>query len=199
MSGEIFNQLTEVYEAMIDWPKRLANEEPLYRSLFARVGVTSLVDVACGTGRHAGHVPVLGPPRGRFRSEPEDDPARPRELWPVGRPPMDRARVRRADRAAGVVRRGHLRGQFPGPCSPAGSGSSGRSGRCSRQCADDGVVVIHVLNLWHLSDGPCVWQKCRRAALPQGDVLILKGVHRCGRQGYVELLVARPGRRPADL
>ena len=31
-----------------------------------------------------------------------------------------------------------------------------------------GAIVIHVLNLWHLPDGPCVWQKCLRAMLPGG-------------------------------
>jgi hypothetical protein len=34
-----------------------------------------------------------------------------------------------------------------------------------------------------------VWQKCRRAALGGGDVLIHKGVHRCGSGGYVDLVV----------
>ena len=49
---------------------------------------------------------------------------------------------------------------------------------------------MHVLNLWRLPDGPCVWQKCQRANLPEGEVLIVKGVHRCGRQGFVDLVVA---------
>ena len=53
-----------------------------------------------------------------------------------------------------------------------------------------GIVLVHVLNLWHLPDGPCVWQKCQRASLPEGEVLIVKGVHRCGRQGFVDLIVA---------
>ena len=57
--------------------------------------------------------------------------------------------------------------------------------------------MIHALNLWHLPDGPCVWQKCRRATLPQGEVLIVKGVHRSGVRGYVELIVAGlSGQRP---
>jgi SAM-dependent methyltransferase len=55
-----------------------------------------------------------------------------------------------------------------------------------------GVVVVHVLNLWKLPDGPCVWQKCKRASLPQGDVLIVKGVHRSGPRGYVDLIVTSP-------
>ena len=54
----------------------------------------------------------------------------------------------------------------------------------------DGVVVLHVLNLWRLPDGPCVWQKCQRATLERGDVLIIKGVHRTGSSGYVDLIIA---------
>ncbi len=59
-----------------------------------------------------------------------------------------------------------------------------------------GVLLVQVLNLWWLPDGPCVWQKCHRAELPQGDVLIVKGVHRCDRHGYVELVVADPNGGP---
>ena len=53
-----------------------------------------------------------------------------------------------------------------------------------------GEVLVHLLNLWRLPDGPLVWQKCRRTTLPQGESLILKGVHRSGSKGYVELVVA---------
>ena len=53
MAGEVFGDLADVYEAMIDWPKRLAGEGPFYRRLFGRHGVRSVIDVACGTGRHA--------------------------------------------------------------------------------------------------------------------------------------------------
>ena len=52
MSGDVFNDVTDVYEAMIDWPKRLANEGRFFRRLFDNVGVRRVVDVACGTGRH---------------------------------------------------------------------------------------------------------------------------------------------------
>lgn len=53
MSEDVFSDVTDVYEAMIDWQKRLASEGRFYRSLFDRVGVHRVVDVACGTGRHA--------------------------------------------------------------------------------------------------------------------------------------------------
>ncbi|MCP4899573.1 MAG: class I SAM-dependent methyltransferase, partial [bacterium] len=53
MTEHRFDDLTDIYESIIDWPKRLANEEPLYRGLFGRVDAKSVLDVACGTGRHA--------------------------------------------------------------------------------------------------------------------------------------------------
>ena len=53
MNGPTFDDLAEVYEAMIHWPNRPANEEPFYDDLFDRAGVRSVLDTACGTGRHA--------------------------------------------------------------------------------------------------------------------------------------------------
>jgi SAM-dependent methyltransferase len=52
MSKTSFDDLADVYEAMIDWPKRLANEEPFFRWVFDRVNARSVLDVACGTGHH---------------------------------------------------------------------------------------------------------------------------------------------------
>ena len=34
MNGNLFDDLTDVYEAMINWPKRLAHEEPFFHGLF---------------------------------------------------------------------------------------------------------------------------------------------------------------------
>jgi hypothetical protein len=53
-----------------------------------------------------------------------------------------------------------------------------------------GAIVLHVLNLWRLADGPCQWQKCVRAELETGPVIIFKGVHRHGSAGYVDLVVS---------
>ena len=189
MSAAKFDDLTDVYEAMIDWPKRLAHEEPFYRRLFARIGVRSVIDVACGTGRHAA----------LFRS------------WNL--------RVEAADVSAGMIGRARaafgdspelrwsVRG-FDQPLAPAepfdaaicvGNSLALAADRGTVESAlramlaairPGGAIVVHLLNLWRLPDGPCVWQKCRRAVLPQGEVLIVKGVHRCDRSGYVELLVA---------
>ena len=54
---------------------------------------------------------------------------------------------------------------------------------------DGGVTVLQILNLWRLPDGPCVWQKCRRSQTAHGQVMVWKGVHRCGNTGFVDLLV----------
>ena len=226
----MFDDLADVYEAMIDWPKRLAHEEPFYRRLFERLGARSVVDVACGTGRHAAMFHGWG-----LRVEGADlSPAMiDRARTSFGQPDGLRWAVRAFDephRAGRTVRRRRLRGQLAGLAPDMATVQ-----RAIRQMLaavrGGGAVVIQVLNLWHLPDGPCVWQKCRRASRPggadrlrkrgqapfvrrptlrvgappgrsgkwclspfplQGDVLILKGVHRCGTRGYVELVVADP-------
>ena len=190
----MFDDLADVYEAMIDWPKRLAHEEPFYRRLFERLGARSVLDVACGTGRHAAMFHSWG-----LRVEGAD-------LSPAM---IDRARSSfgQPDGLRWAVR------AFDEPIAPAEPFDAavcvGNSlalapdmatvERAIRQMLaavrDGGAIVVQVLNLWHLPDGPCVWQKCRRAAaaVPRtGDVLILKGVHRCGDRGYVELIVTDP-------
>ena len=59
-----------------------------------------------------------------------------------------------------------------------------------------GVVVVHVLNLWRLPDGPCLWQKCVRTQRDDLPGVIAKGVHRHGTTGYVDLLVTRLAAEP---
>ena len=41
------------FVAMIAWDKRLAREGPFFKELFAGYGVRSVLDLACGPGRHA--------------------------------------------------------------------------------------------------------------------------------------------------
>ena len=185
----MFDDLTDIYEAMIDWPKRLAHETPFYRRWFERCGVRSVVDVACGTGRHAAMFHDW-----KLRVEGAD-------LSPNM---IDRAR-RQFGEPPGL--RWVVRG-FDAPIDPAEPFDAALCVGNSLALAPDtatvgrtveqmlaavrpgGLIVIHVLNLWRLPDGPCVWQKCQAALLPQGEVLIVKGIHRCGGRGYVELLVA---------
>jgi SAM-dependent methyltransferase len=183
-----FDDLTDAYEALVDWPKRLDHEAPFYRRWFSRAGVRRVVDVACGVGRHAAMFhswgltveaadlspnmlararAAFGEPAGlRWVERSFDAP-----VWPAE--PFDAAvcvgnsLALAADKAAaGKALSEMLAALRPG-----------------------GLVIIQVLNLWRVPDGPCAWQKCVRAALPQGEALILKGVHRCGGRGYVNLVV----------
>ncbi len=185
----MFQDLTDVYEAMIDWPKRMTHEGPFYRRLFEQHRVGGVVDVACGTGRHAAMFHSWN-----LRAEGAD----------ISRAMIDRARASFGE-PAGL--RWVVRG-FDEPIEPAEPFDAAVCVGNSLPLASDmatveraigqmlaavrggGVIVVHALNLWHLPDGPCVWQKCRPATLPDGEVLIVKGVHRCDMRGYVELIVA---------
>lgn len=188
MAGNLFGDLTDVYEAMVDWPKRLANEGPFYRRLFEQVGVECVVDVACGTGHHAAMFHSWG-----LRVEGAD-------LSPAM---IERARTHFGE-PAGLHWR--VRG-FDQPIEPQEPLDAAICVGNSLALAPDmttvqralaemaaavrpgGLLVVHVLNLWRLADGPCMWQKCQRATLAQGEALIVKGVHRCGTRGYVDLVV----------
>jgi SAM-dependent methyltransferase len=185
----MFEDLTDVYEAMIDWPKRLAHEEPFYRRLFAEHGVHRVVDTACGTGRHAAMFHSWG-----LNVEGAD----------VSPGMVDRARASFGEpaRLRWVVR------GFDAPIAPADPFDAALCVGNSLPLAPDtataeraiaqmlaavrggGLLVVQALNLWRLSEGPCIWQKCRPATLKDREVLIIKGVHRCAGCGYVELLVA---------
>ena len=50
-------------------------------------------------------------------------------------------------------------------------------------------MILHAINLWRLPDGPCIWQKCQKTTLPEGEGLIIKGIHRSGSRGHVEVIV----------
>jgi SAM-dependent methyltransferase len=188
MSQEGFDNLTDIFEAIIDWPKRLANEGPFYRDLFARVGARSVVDVACGTGHHAALFHSWG-----LRVEGAD-------LSPnmIARA---RARFSEPEGLSWVVRgfnQAVLSGvPFDAAVCVGNSLALAPDVATAREAIqqmlvavrEGGAVVIHALNVWALPDGPCVWQKKVRTRLPQGEVQILKGVHRCGSRAHVEMLV----------
>ena len=49
----LYDDLGAGYDLIVNWDRRLERETPFYRDLFARHGVRRLLDVGCGTGRHA--------------------------------------------------------------------------------------------------------------------------------------------------
>jgi len=189
MGADLFSDLSGVYDAMIDWPKRLAAEEPFYRRWFAQARVQSVLDAACGTGWHAAMFHSW-----KLRVEAAD---------------LSEAMIHRAQGRFSETKRLRwvVRG-FHQPIAPAEpfdavvcTGNSlalAPDWATVRQAAREmlsavrkgGILIVHMLNLWHLADGPCVWQKSKRATLPSGETLILKGVHRCGSQGFVDLVLS---------
>ncbi|MFQ5981590.1 MAG: class I SAM-dependent methyltransferase [Candidatus Heimdallarchaeota archaeon] len=42
-----------IYDLMVDWEKRIKNERPFFQEIFGDIGNKAILDVACGTGKHA--------------------------------------------------------------------------------------------------------------------------------------------------
>ena len=187
MPRDMFQNSADLYDALVNWPKRLATEEPFYRSLFEQANARSVLDVACGNGHHLAMFNSWGlhsvgadvsPEmiefcRRRFGQteslhwmvcsfdEPHDTDERFDAVICVGNSLALAPDLATAEQAV----RQMLAALRPG-----------------------GVCVIQVLNLWRLPDGPCVWQKCKRVTLDGREHILVKGVHRSGPRGYVDLI-----------
>ncbi len=189
MSSSRFDDLTDVYEAMIDWPRRLANDGPFLRELFEKCAVRRVADVACGTGHHAAMFHSWG-----LQVEGAD---------------ISPNMILRARRSFGEpdVLTWSVRGfEQPIPteepldaatCLGNSLALASDSTIAERAVGNmvgvlrpGGALVLHLLNVWRLPDGPCQWQKCLRTELPQGESLITKGVQRVGQRAFVHLVVA---------
>jgi len=189
MTRDQFDDLTDVYESFVDWPKRLAREGPFFRRLFADHGVARVVDVACGTGHHAALF----------------------HRWAL--------QVEGADVSAGMIERAkHQFGEPPGlrfversftaAVEPEGKADavicignslaladrreSARQALLAmlRAVRPGGLVVVQLLNLWALPDGPCQWQKCARISYAGREAIVIKGIHRSAQGGFVDAVVS---------
>ena len=181
----MFEPPPELYDALIDWPKRLANEAPLYQALFEQHGVRRVLDAACGTGQHAAMFHSWG-----LRVEGTD----------VSPAMIERCRRQfgESDTLHWVIR------SFTEPAGDTFDtvvcvGNSlalvpdvPTALRAIRELTaalrPGGVGIVQVLNLWRLSEGPLVWQKFRRVTLDGVEHTLLKGVHRVGARGFVEFV-----------
>ena len=189
MTGHIFDDHSDVYEALVNWPKRLAREGEFYQGLFHEHGVQRVLDVACGTGHHAAMFhrwglqvdacdanpamiqrarQTFGEGEGLswsvrpFEQTEASDP-RPDAILCVG----NSLALAPDEHVAQVALQKMLAAVRPG-----------------------GLVVLHVLNLQSLPDGPCVWQKCIAMSRSGRQVLVTKGVQRSGQRGYVNLIIS---------
>jgi SAM-dependent methyltransferase len=185
-SHPAFEENASRYDALIDWDRRLANEEPFYRRLFAEIGVRSVLDVACGTGRHAAMFHSWG-----LTVEGADiSPAM--IAW-------CRSRLAQSPTLRWVQR------SFDQPSQPpaafdavicvgnslalAGSHETVRRVLTAMftSLRPGGLAIIQVLNLWHLDEGVTIWQKCKRLTLDGQDRVLLKSIHRAGSRGFLDL------------
>jgi glycine/sarcosine N-methyltransferase len=56
----LYDSFSAEYDVMVSWPERLARETPFLRTHLAEAGAQSVLDLGCGTGRHAIHLATLG-------------------------------------------------------------------------------------------------------------------------------------------
>jgi SAM-dependent methyltransferase len=180
-------QKAERYEALVDWPRRLAFEEPFYRRLFEQVGVRSVLDAACGTGRHAAMFHSWG-----LRVEGADvSPAmiaHCREHY--GESETLRWVERSFDQAA------EPRAAFDAAICVGNSLALAANVAAAKRAViailsalrTGGVCIIQVLNLWRLCEGQTTWTKCKRVRIDGSDRILLKGTHRVGATAFVDFL-----------
>jgi SAM-dependent methyltransferase len=186
-TAQAFDPDPATYDALIDWERRLAREAPFYRRLFEAVGARRVLDVACGTGRHAAmfhswNLEVTGadvsPEMIDFARQRHGSP--PRLRWKLQSFDLLHDPPSQFDAAICVGN------------SLAIAQEAAAAGRVLNAMAASiragGLVVVQVLNLERIAEGPVLWQKCRRLADEDGDRILLKGVHRLGRRGYVEIV-----------
>jgi SAM-dependent methyltransferase len=194
---DVFDRFSDAYEAMIDWPKRLAREGPFFQDIFRSIGAGRVLDAACGTGHHAAMFHQWG------------------------------LEVEGADLSASMIQRCRQRfGQserlrwearpFDQPAEQGAFDAVVCVGNSLALVADDaalsravaamlqslrpgGALIVQILNLGRLPDGPCQWHKCVRSLSSGGQRLIIKGVHRCGSNGYVNMLVTDLASDPPTL
>ena len=188
----VFDQLVDAYDLLIDWPKRLANEEPFYRKLFTETGVQRVLDAACGTGHHAAMFHRWG-----LAVEGADlSPAmiaRCRERF--GEEEGLRWTVRSFEELRGPP------GRFDAlVCVGNSLALVADLAAVMRAVASmiaalrpGGVGVLQVLNLWRVHEGPTLWQKCEEIQSNEGRRVLLKGLHRVGSRGYIDLVDLRMG------
>lgn len=179
-----FDILSEAYDAMINWDRRLANEAPLFRWLFEQVGARSVLDAACGTGRHAAMFASWGLRVEGADLSPEmiqwcrqQHGQRPELSWvqrSFTQPPAEPHDL--------VICTGNslALAQEMNVIEEAIAAMASGARR---------ALLLHVVNLYARPQGPVVWDKTMRVQLSRGEHLLHKGIHRCGEVGYVDFIL----------
>lgn len=178
-----------IYDQLVNWDRRLAREGTLFEALFAEHDVQRVLDLACGTGHHAtlfarwGHA-VVGVDGSAAMiahcRETHGETARLQwacarmEELPTFETPFD-----------AVVCLGNSLAILPDIVTVTHVLAA-----VSRRLRPGGLMITHTLNVSRLPDGPIVWQKARRISAEDHDRLFVKGVHRAGDRGFVDVAEA---------
>jgi SAM-dependent methyltransferase len=183
-----FTNLIAYYDALIDWPKRLASEGPFFRQLFARLGAKRVLDAACGPGHHAAMFHSWGlEVEGADISPEMIKRAQQQHGEPQGLRWIIRGFEQLVD-APGYFDAAICVGNSLALVADAQAAAHAVAQMLSA-LRPGGMLVVQVLNFARLPSGPCRWQKCVRTNISGEDVFILKGVHACSAKGYVDLVV----------
>jgi glycine/sarcosine N-methyltransferase len=180
-----FDLMSEAYDAMINWEKRLARETPLYRRVFEQVNASRVLDAACGTGRHVALFASWGLEAEGADLSPEmiqwcrrQYANLPKVTWEVRS--FTEAPAKQFD---AVICTGNslalLRDEAEVAVAIRAMGQAVRSG---------GALVLQVVQVAG-PGGPVTWDKCKRLRLSAGECLLLKGIHTCGSFGYVDFIL----------
>lgn len=188
MPAGVFELWVDVYELLVDWPRRLEREGPMFRRLFAETSVRRVLDVACGPGYHAAMFHRWGlEVEGADLSQPMIQ----RAIALHGQPTGLRWVVRSFQTPAPAP--GYFDAALCIGNSLALAGDKQAAAEAIRQMVravrPGGLIVIQVLNLWALPEGATCWQKCLAVCLGGQPKLILKGIHRVADRAIVNLLL----------
>jgi SAM-dependent methyltransferase len=205
--GSVFEHRVDRFDAIIDWPRRLAREAPFYRRWFAGISARRVLDAACGTGHHAQMFHEWG-----LEVEAADvSPAmiawcRQRYGQPAGLRWVERSFIQPADPP----------GQFDAVLCVGNSLALADSlqtvgaalAAMIASLRPGGVCIAHVLYIFTLPDGPTQWQKCIRTPFragfcepgsssglcesgspqPETDHILLKSIRRAGDKAFLDLV-----------
>ena len=190
--GMPFEVDPDTYDAQVDWGKRLANEEPLYRAWFEGVGARRVLDAACGTGRHAAMFHSWGlEAQGADLSREMIDRCRSSYGEPEGLTWVARSFLEPPDTEFdAVICVGNSLALLPDL-----EAFDGALAALLGALRPGGVLIAQVLNLWRFPEGPVEWRTCTRLPDPDGERIILKGIHRVGDTGHVSFIELRPSKK----